>query len=45
MHNLTGETITILDTSVPEDKHKKIYKALNLSSNPIHRNSTRNKLV
>ena len=45
MHSLNGETITILDTSVPEDNHKQIYKALNLSPNPIHRKMTRHKLV
>jgi transposase len=45
MHNRAGETITILDTSVPEDNHKQIYKALNLSSNPIPRKMTRTKLV
>lgn len=45
MHNHVGETITILDTSIPEDNHKQIYKALNLSHNPIRRKVTKQQLM
>lgn len=45
MHNRAGETITILDTSVAEDNHRQIYKALNLSPNPIPRKTTKQRLM
>ena len=45
MQSKDGQTITILDTSVPEESHKQIYKALNLSPNPIKRKVTKRQLV
>jgi len=45
MQSKNGKTITILDTSIPEESHKRIYKALNLTSNPIKRNVTYRQLV
>ena len=45
MQSKDGKTITILDTSVPEESHKQIYKALNLSPNPIKRKVTKRQLV
>jgi transposase len=37
MQTKNGKIITILDTNVPEDNHKQIYKALNISPNPFKR--------
>jgi transposase len=45
MQTRAGETITILDTSVAEDNHKQIYKALNLTPNPIKRKVTKRQLM
>lgn len=45
MQSKDGKTITILDTSVPEESHKQIYKALNLSPSPIKRKVTKRQLV
>ncbi len=45
MQSKDGKTITILDTSVPEDTHKQIYNALNLSPNPIPRKITKRQLM
>ena len=45
MQSKDGKTITILDTSVPEESHKQIYKALNLSPSPIKRKTVKRQLV
>lgn len=45
MQSRDGKTITILDTSVPEESHKQIYKALNLSPNPVQRKVVKRQLV
>ncbi|MCB5270881.1 MAG: hypothetical protein LHW56_03440 [Candidatus Cloacimonetes bacterium] len=45
MQSIDCKTITILDTSVPEKSHKQIYKALNLSLNPIKRKTVKRQLV
>jgi transposase len=45
MQSKDGKTITILDTSVPEESHKQIYKALNLSPNPVPRKVVKRQLV
>lgn len=45
MQNKEGETITILDTTVPEDIHNEIYDALNLSPNPFARKVSKRKIM
>jgi transposase len=45
MHSKDGKTITILDTSIPEDSHAQVYKALDLSPNPIPRKVVKRQLV
>ena len=40
-----GKTITIRDTSVPEESHTQIYKALNLNPYPVKRTVTKRQLV
>jgi transposase len=45
MQSKSGTTITILDTSIPEESHKKIYKALNISSSPVPRKVVKRQLV
>lgn len=45
MQSKDGKTITILDTSIPEESHKKIYKALNISSSPVPRKVVKRQLV
>lgn len=40
-----GKTITILNTSVPEESHNHIYSALNLSPNPVPKKVLKRKLV
>ncbi|MDD2229547.1 MAG: hypothetical protein PHY48_09060 [Candidatus Cloacimonetes bacterium] len=44
-HSKDGKIIIILDTSVPEETRKKIYKAQNLSHNPIKRKAVKRQLV
>jgi len=45
MQTKEGKTITILDTSISEECHRKIYEALNLSANPVKRKITKHQLV
>jgi len=45
MQTKKGYTISILDGTEPEDNHKEIYSALNLTCNPIKRKETKHKLV
>jgi len=45
MQTSDGKTITILNTSEAEDSHKDIYKALNLSPNPVPKKVLKRKLV
>lgn len=40
-----GKTVTILNTSVPEEIHNHIYNALNLTPNPVPRKVLKRKLV
>ncbi len=40
-----GKIVTILDTSIPEDSHIQVYKALNLSPNPVPRKVTKRQLM
>lgn len=45
MQTQDKKTITILDTSLPEDCHQEIYSALKLSHNPIPRKTSKRKLM
>jgi len=45
MQTREGKTITILDTSIAEECHRRIYDALNLSANPVKRKITKLQLV
>lgn len=45
MQNKKGESITILDATVPEEIHQEIYEALNLPLKPIRRKEQKRQLV
>lgn len=45
MLNRKGTHISIIDSTVAEDNHKQIYKALNLSYNPVKRKVSKFKVV
>ena len=45
MQTKDKKTITILDTSTPEECHQEIYSALKLNPNPIKRKITKRQLV